>query len=314
MTRYLQGIALSLCLLASLVTGSPMAAETITVATLKLTAENSGIFFGWHEGKGVLSLQDGSEYEVTMDAYSLLDFGFGQSTMTGRIYNLKSAADFPGVYSSSGSASAFENGEGEAVYTSEKKVRMELTTVETGYRAGLNFGSATFRLGKNLKGPRTPPPVAKAVPTTPVKVTPLPAAAKPPAPKTTIKKVVARDAVPAKLVMKKPTQYVLTFGFNKSRLSRAMDQTLDSVIKDWKGKEAVFHIIGHADKVGSKTYNSKLSQKRADAVKSALNAKGIPARKIVAVGVGHTVPAAATQEGQRLRTNRRVVVTVLPPK
>lgn len=315
MAGYRRQIIFVVCLIASAFTGyAQLAAQTSPSATLKMSSESAGIFFGWHDGAGVLTLKDGSEYEVTMDAYSLLSIGYAKAAVTGNIYNLKTPSDFAGEYFTTGQSTAFKDGKGDAVFTNDKDVRIELVSKETGFRAGLNFGSATFKLGKKLMGSGTPPPMAKAVPTTPVEVTPLPVVAKPPVPKMVVKEEAPMKAVPIKPVMKIPTQYILNFGFNKAKLNRAMGSTLDSVIKDWKGKAAVFHIIGHADKVGSKKYNSRLSQKRADAVKRALKARGVPVNNIVAVGVGHTVPAVATQEGQRLRANRRAVLTVLPPK
>lgn len=301
MARFRRQITFLVCLIAGSFTGfSQLSADTPPSATLKMSSESAGVIFGWHDGTGVLTLKDGTQYEITMDAYSLLSIGYARSDVTGNVYYLKKPSDFAGEYFTTGQSTAFTDGKGDSVFTNDKDVRIELVSKETDVRAGLNFGSATFKLGKKLKGPNTPPPVAKAVPTTPVMVTPLPAAAKPPAPKVAPKKEV--------------TQYILNFGFNKAKLNRAMGNTLDSVIRDWKGKAAVFHIIGHADTVGTKGYNSSLSQRRADAVKRALKARGIPATKIVAVGVGHTVPAVATQGGQRLRANRRVVLTVLPPK
>lgn len=111
-----------------------------------------------------------------------------------------------------------------------------------------------------------------------------------------------------------PVRYTLTFGFNKSKLNRTMAGTLDTVIRNWKDKSAVFHIVGHADRAGSKKYNASLSQKRANMVKKALQKRGIPGAQIVAVGVGNTALAVTTKKGQRLRANRRVILTVIAPK
>lgn len=65
-------------------------------------------------------------------------------------------------------------------------------------------------------------------------------------------------------------------------------------------------IEGHTDNVGNKAANKALSKSRADAVKKALEARAVDARRLVAVGLGDTRPLASndTEEG-RLK-NRRV--------
>lgn len=294
-----------------------LSAQTAPSATLTLSSESAGIFFGWHDGTGTLTLKDGSQYAVTMDAYSLLSIGYSKSAMTGQIYNLDNPADFAGEYLTTGQSSSFQDGKGDAVFTNDKNVRIELTSKETGVRAGLNFGSATFKLGKRTKGPRSRL-FAKKVETTPVAVTPLPVLKQPVPRKPVVAKAPPVRKEPVKEAATKgtaltPVRYTLTFGFNKSKVNGDMAHTLDGVIKNWKDKSAVFHIVGHADLAGSKKYNASLSQKRANAVKNALQKRGIPKAQIVAVGVGLTAPAVTTKKGERLRANRRVVLTVLTP-
>ena len=97
-------------------------------------------------------------------------------------------------------------------------------------------------------------------------------------------------------------------------LSGLSAQTLDALVKDWKDKSAVFYIVGHADLAGSKKYNASLFQKRANAVKKALQKRSVPRAQIVAVGMGNTAPAVVTRPGQRLRANRRVGLTAIAPK
>lgn len=74
-------------------------------------------------------------------------------------------------------------------------------------------------------------------------------------------------------------------------------------------------IEGHTDNVGSKTGNTALSQKRADAVRAYLVEKlGVDAGRISAKGFGPDQPVAdnATPEGRA--TNRRVVATISATK
>jgi outer membrane protein OmpA-like peptidoglycan-associated protein len=66
-------------------------------------------------------------------------------------------------------------------------------------------------------------------------------------------------------------------------------------------------VEGHTDNTGSDSYNLKLSQQRADAVRQYLLAKGISGTRIEAKGFGEMQPVGdnATAEGRAL--NRRVV-------
>lgn len=76
-------------------------------------------------------------------------------------------------------------------------------------------------------------------------------------------------------------------------------------------RNAVFQVSCHTDAFGNDAANQTLSQKRADAVRSYLLNKGIPAHRVTAVGYGETMPidTNATEEG-RVR-NRRVEITVV---
>lgn len=65
-------------------------------------------------------------------------------------------------------------------------------------------------------------------------------------------------------------------------------------------------IIGYTDSRGSTDYNQKLSEKRANAIKSVLLKKGVPAERLSSVGMGESNPVAdnATKEGRA--QNRRI--------
>ncbi len=70
-------------------------------------------------------------------------------------------------------------------------------------------------------------------------------------------------------------------------------------------------LAGHTDDVGKDADNLRLSERRANAVRDHLIAKGIEADRVVAKGYGETRPVASndTEEGRAL--NRRTEVTIL---
>jgi outer membrane protein OmpA-like peptidoglycan-associated protein len=73
-----------------------------------------------------------------------------------------------------------------------------------------------------------------------------------------------------------------------------------------------FEIAGHTDAVGSPTYNQKLSEARAQAVKDYLCRKyAIAAGRLATVGHGESRPVATNDTEQGRAQNRRVVFTRL---
>lgn len=78
------------------------------------------------------------------------------------------------------------------------------------------------------------------------------------------------------------------FDFNKSSIRGSEKAKLDSLIHAIKGAKGVssVDIVGHADRIGKSSYNSKLSRKRAEAVKAYLWHHGIKTRKVDLKAVG----------------------------
>jgi len=70
-------------------------------------------------------------------------------------------------------------------------------------------------------------------------------------------------------------------------------------------------VEGHTDSRGSKAYNLKLSQKRAEAVKRALVERGIEPDRIIAKGYGEAYPVASNLTAAGRQQNRRVEIVIL---
>jgi outer membrane protein OmpA-like peptidoglycan-associated protein len=105
------------------------------------------------------------------------------------------------------------------------------------------------------------------------------------------------------------------FATGKSELLPIAQEKLDDVAKALKdqGFKSIL-VEGHTDSRGSAADNDKLSLKRAEAVRDLLVARGIPATKIRAQGLGSSRSVAdnATVEGRA--NNRRVEIVVEPDK
>ncbi|MBV8783438.1 MAG: OmpA family protein [Gammaproteobacteria bacterium] len=67
-------------------------------------------------------------------------------------------------------------------------------------------------------------------------------------------------------------------------------------------------VEGHTDSVGTEEYNQALSERRAEAVASALTARGLPADSIRAVGRGKDYPVATNATVAGRQQNRRVEI------
>ncbi|MBE0539558.1 MAG: OmpA family protein [Ignavibacterium sp.] len=99
----------------------------------------------------------------------------------------------------------------------------------------------------------------------------------------------------------------ITFAFNKSEITPESDKVLMGALKTLQmHPDIVVEISGHTDNVGSNAYNQKLSQRRSDAVKAWLVAKGIPADRITSVGYGEEHPRVPNDTEDNKRLNRRI--------
>jgi outer membrane protein OmpA-like peptidoglycan-associated protein len=72
------------------------------------------------------------------------------------------------------------------------------------------------------------------------------------------------------------------------------------------------HILieGHTDNIGSASYNEALSQRRANAVESALMGMGVAANRVTTAGYGKDYPVAANTTDTNRALNRRVEVYI----
>src|SRR5262245_7861871 len=85
----------------------------------------------------------------------------------------------------------------------------------------------------------------------------------------------------------------INFDFNKYNIKREFAPVLDEAAQILKDNPSIkVTIEGHTDSIGSDSYNQRLSERRARAVKHYLESRGIAADRLDAVGYGESRPVA----------------------
>jgi outer membrane protein OmpA-like peptidoglycan-associated protein len=103
----------------------------------------------------------------------------------------------------------------------------------------------------------------------------------------------------------------LYFGFDEAFLAMESEKQLEELLAALKEDELQFHrfqLIGHTCNIGTDTYNQKLSERRAKAVRDWLVSRNYSADQLETLGFGRKKSVAdnGTEEGRRL--NRRVEI------
>ncbi|ABM52648.1 ompA family protein [Burkholderia pseudomallei] len=101
------------------------------------------------------------------------------------------------------------------------------------------------------------------------------------------------------------------FDFDKAVLKPAGKQKLDELAAKIQGMNVeVVVATGYTDRIGSDKYNDRLSLRRAQAVKSYLVSKGVPANKVYTEGKGKRNPVTGNTCKQK---NRKQLIACLAP-
>lgn len=102
-----------------------------------------------------------------------------------------------------------------------------------------------------------------------------------------------------------------TFANDSAELSvEKKAQLNDLVIFMKEHPQAKVEVTGHTDSSGPEAYNQTLSEKRALAVASVLEEKGIAASRIKATGQGESSPVASNKTAEGREQNRRVEIVI----
>lgn len=156
------------------------------------------------------------------------------------------------------------------------------------------FARITWKFGEKAA------PAAKAAPApAPTPVVAQPAPAPKPEPKPEPKPVPI------------PGPFMVFFDFDQTVLTADARSIIERAAKAFKQVGAArIAAAGHADRSGSDQYNQALAMKRAQVVRDALIAEGIPASQIGIRSEGESSPLVKTNDGVREWQNRRVEIVL----
>jgi len=159
-------------------------------------------------------------------------------------------------------------------------------TSDTGAKVNTNYATHMFLIGMrwSFGAPARPAPVAAPVPA----AQPAP----PPAPRAQV-----------------PSRYLVFFEFDRADLTPEGRQVVQQAATASKTNNVVrLEVTGHADRSGSDAYNQRLSQRRAETVKTELVRSGVREADIAVFAKGEREPLVPTPDGVREPQNRRVEI------
>jgi len=109
-----------------------------------------------------------------------------------------------------------------------------------------------------------------------------------------------------------PLNYTIYFGYDRYDLTAEARQVIDEAVAAFRAYAAPFmDIVGHTDSRGSKSYNTRLAQRRADAVAGAVSSRGVDRGSLRVSASSELDPAITTGDGVREALNRRVSITIV---
>jgi hypothetical protein len=124
-------VSVALAGMVALLAGRALAEDKTPDATLTLTEGSVAAGIGWTWGNGELNFQ-GKTYRVKVDGLSVAEVGVTKATASGNVYNLKSIADFEGVYAAAGAEGTAGKGAGVSSLRNGKGVVINLKSETKG--------------------------------------------------------------------------------------------------------------------------------------------------------------------------------------
>jgi peptidoglycan-associated lipoprotein len=98
------------------------------------------------------------------------------------------------------------------------------------------------------------------------------------------------------------------FGFDRSVITSDAKMALDKVVAFMKASNKSLRLEGHTDERGSREYNMALGERRGNAVKDYLVAKGVPSSRLEVISYGEEKAAVRASNESAYAKNRRVEI------
>lgn len=109
-------------------------------------------------------------------------------------------------------------------------------------------------------------------------------------------------------------QPAVRFGLNSNQLESDAYEALDLIARFWnENPETAIVLRGYTDSTGVRAYNLKLSEFRADMVKTYLVARGVEESNIKAFAMGPETPVPDASGTPVDEAQRKVVIEIIPP-
>lgn len=118
--------------------------------------------------------------------------------------------------------------------------------------------------------------------------------------------------VPVPAVEKVTLKAGALFDSGKAALKPAGERELDDLAAKLKGMHGIesIEVTGYTDSQGAAAFNQKLSEQRAEAVKSYLVGRGVDGQRIGTRGMGPANPVASNATAEGRAQNRRVELDI----
>ena len=144
--KHLRQIGVAL-LAMGVMTSFAVGAEREPYATLRLSFKSVAVGVGFSSGSGTLTYK-GKEYPVSVSGLSVGKVGVSGSSATGKVYNLKTLADFDGHYVGAGAGMTVAGGRSRVEIKNQNGVQVYLASASKGVDVTLGRGGVDMKLKK----------------------------------------------------------------------------------------------------------------------------------------------------------------------
>jgi len=116
-------------------------------ASLRLSFKSVAVGIGFSSGSGTLTYK-GKEYPISVSGVSVGKVGISGSSATGKVYNLKSLADFDGHYVGAGTGMTVAGGRSRLEMKNQNGVQLYIASASQGLDVALGRSGADMSVKK----------------------------------------------------------------------------------------------------------------------------------------------------------------------